>query len=112
MRPWLVPVLATLVVGVGAGGVGGYFVGQKTDVSALTGSCRVGDHEASCVVDGWTYGINDSVPWLDAGNSYHESGWPACLAPVGSLATVRFGYTTVEEFNIAWREVVWVSCTT
>jgi hypothetical protein len=112
MRPWLVPLLAILVVGVAAGGVAGYIAAENNNVTVLTGPCRVGDHEAACFVNGSTYGINESAPWLGSDNTYHESGWPDCLGPVGGLHTVPFGYTTVQAFNIIWPEVVWVSCIT
>jgi hypothetical protein len=76
----------------------------------LTGAFYVGDHQASVSVNDWAYGITDSVPWLDSNNTWHESGWPTCLGPVGAMRTVRFGYTTVEGPTVTWREVVWVSC--
>jgi hypothetical protein len=112
MRPLSAPLLATLLVGVVVGGVGGYVDAQKTEVTVLTGPCRVGDHQAACFVNETTYGFEESVPWLGSDNTYHEGGWPDCLGPVGGMHTVRFAYTTIDAFNTSWPEVVWVSCIT
>ena len=109
MRWWHGLVLAILILCVG--GAAGYAVGaNRSNVSVLTGTFYVGDHEASSSVDGWTYGVIDSLPWLDSNNSWHEDGWPACLGPVGTTHTVRFGYTAVDGPTLSWRQVVWVSC--
>ncbi len=112
MRPWRVPVLATLILCAGAAGAAVYSAAaHRSNVSVVTGTFYVGDHEASGSVDGWTYGMIDSVHWLDANNSWHEGGWPACLGPVGTAHTVRFGYTAVDgPTSTSWRQVVWVSC--
>jgi hypothetical protein len=84
---------------------------HRSNVTVLTGTFYVGDHEASARVDGWAYGISDGVSWLDVHNSWHESGWPECLGPVGTTRTVRFGYTPVDgPTSESWRQVVWVSC--
>jgi hypothetical protein len=104
--------LAALVVCLGAGGTAGYAAAaHRSNVSVLTGTFYAGDRQASAKVDGWTYGINSGVSWLDSTNSWHESGWPACLGPVGTTHTVRFGYTAVDgPTSESWRQVVWVSC--
>jgi hypothetical protein len=110
MRSWRALILATLILC--AGGLAGYAVAaHRSNVSVLSGAFYVGDHQASGSFDGWTYGVIDSVPWLDSSNSWHEDGWPACLGPVGTTRTVRFGYTAVDgPTPISWRQVVWVSC--
>lgn len=114
MRPRQSPLLATLIVGAGvgviAGGVAGYVIAARSNVSVVTGTFRVGDHQATAAVDGWNYGIVDSVPWLGSDNTWHEDGWPTCLGPVGALRTARFGYTTVQGPTVEWRQVVWIAC--
>jgi hypothetical protein len=103
--------LAVLLIGVGAGGAAGYAVGShRSNVTVLTGTFYAGDREATAHVDGWAYGISDSVRWLDTSNAWHDHGWPDCLAPVGTRHTVRFAWTPVEGPAVSWRQVVWVSC--
>jgi hypothetical protein len=114
MRQHLRLMLAALILCAVAAGAAGYAIAaHRSNVSVLTGDFYVGDHEASAQVDGWAYGILDSVSWLDANNAWHEDGWPACLGPVGTTRSVRFGYTAVDgPTSMSWRQVVWVSCLT
>jgi hypothetical protein len=94
----------------------GYSAGESnrgSRLTVLTGNAYVGDHEASMKVDGWAYGVTGSVAWMDAGGSFHESGWPACLAPIGSTGRVRFGEVPVagpDSGGIGLRAVVWIDC--
>jgi hypothetical protein len=75
------------------------------------GVAQVGLNQASVKVGGWWYGINASVPWVDDTNSWHESGWPTCLAPVGSAVAITFGEITVTgPDGQSWRQVAWVDC--
>jgi hypothetical protein len=77
----------------------------------LDGNAYVGAHQASVRVDGWAYGIADSVPWFDSAGSFHESGWPICLGGTGSTVRIRFGEIPVTGPNaVAWRAVAWVDC--
>ena len=112
MRASWAVVISALVVASGAGGAVGYAVSaHRSNVTVLTGTFYVGDRQASGAVDGWTYGMNDSVDWLDSHNTWHEGGWPDCLEPVGSTKTIRFGYTPVDgPTSNSWRQIVWVSC--
>jgi hypothetical protein len=80
-------------------------------LKVLTGNAYVGAHQASVRVDGWAYGIVDSVPWVDSAGSSHESGWPTCLDRIGTTVRIRFGEIPVTgPKNDAWRAVAWVDC--
>ena len=105
-------ILVALLVAAAAGGAAGYAVAaHRSNVTVAMGTFYVGDREASGDVNGWVYGISESVAWLDARDSWHESGWPDCLAPIGATKTVRFGYASVDgPTTESWRQVVWVSC--
>ena len=110
-QQWRLMLAALIVCAVAAGAAGYAVAAHRSNVSVLTGAFYVGDHEATAQVDGWAYGILDSVSWLDSNNTWHEDGWPACLGPVGATHTARFGYTEVDgPTSMAWRQVVWVSC--
>jgi hypothetical protein len=110
-RQWRLMLAALIVCAVAAGAAGFAVAAHRSNVSVVTGTFHVGDHEASAQVDGFWYGIVDSVSWLDSNNSWHQDGWPACLGPVGTMRTARFGYTEVDgPTSISWRQVVWVSC--
>ena len=90
-----------------------YRVGKDhgNHVRALTGDAYVGAHQAGVRVDGWSYGITESVQWVDRSGASHESGWPSCLAPLGATVRVRFGEIAVQgPQQDSWREVVWVDC--
>ena len=75
------------------------------------GRAHVGDRIASIESDGWFYGVNDSVAWIDASGSFHEDGWPECFRPAGTTTTVRFAavHVTIPE-SVGFRPVVWVDC--
>jgi hypothetical protein len=91
----------------------GYALGSENGnrIKAIEGNAYVGAHQASVKVDGWAYGIVDSVPWFDSAGSFHESGWPTCLGSVGSTVRIKFGETPVSGPNgETWREVAWVDC--
>ncbi len=77
----------------------------------LTGSAYVGEKVATVKVGGWAYGIDQTVPWVDARGTFHDSGWPSCLSPVGATVRVRFAEVPVSgAVGISWRQVVWVDC--
>lgn len=83
--------------------------GERTTV--LTGDFSVGDHQATARVDDWSYGINDGVTWVDSTGIVHESGWPACLAPVSSTVRATFGeVTATAPQGESVRHIVWVDC--
>jgi hypothetical protein len=103
-------VAAAAILSLGVAGVAGFVIAHSTNVTVLTGTFYVGDHEATAAVGGTAYGILDSVPWLDSTNAWHEDGWPACLGPVGTYRTATFGEATVNGPTTSWREVLWVSC--
>ncbi len=66
MRTQRAAILAILILCTGAAGAAGYAIAaHRSNVSVVTGTFYVGDHQASSSVDGWTYGITDSVPWLE-----------------------------------------------
>jgi hypothetical protein len=93
--------------------VASYEAGTKhgNHVRALTGRAYVGAHQAAARVDGWSYGIVDSVSWVGRDGVAHEDGWPACLSPLGATVQVRFGEISVSgPQDDSWREVVWVDC--
>ena len=76
-----------------------------------TGNAYVGSHVATVKVDGWSYGISDSVNWVDTANSSHEGGWPACLRPMGATVRITFGEISVPgPQGDSWRQVAWVDC--
>jgi hypothetical protein len=104
-------VLAFLLIGIAVGGVAGYAVaGLRSNVTVLTGTFYAGDRVATAEVDGWDYGLNDGVRWLDSMNTWHEDGWPDCLSPIGTTHTVRFAWAPVDVLSVSWRQIVWVSC--
>jgi len=90
----------------------GYLVGShRTSVTNLgTGSAQVGDRTATITSDGYSYGVTETVAWVDAAGSLHESGWPTCL-PSGSTVTARFGWTLVTyPDGTSARQVAYVDC--
>jgi hypothetical protein len=83
---------------------------RAPQVSELSGTAHVGDHVATVEVDGWFYGIQDSVAWLDARGALHDSGWPDCLGSQRDVV-IRFGEVTVDYPGPAsQRRVVYVDC--
>ena len=68
--------------------------------------------------DGWTYAIEDSVPWTDAGGTLHDRGWPACLEPAhpGFMSRnhervrFRFAEVSVDAGGVGSRPVMMVDC--
>ena len=106
-----VAALVVVIVGYAA-----YLAGERRGAEHLTvrtGRAFVGDRQATITVGGWNYAVNGSVAWLDSSGSFHESGWPACLGPIGSTIKVRFGEIATpgpEAGGISLRTVVWVDC--
>lgn len=104
----LLAALAALVIGLTS-----YLVGAHHEQRTweLTGTAQVGLHEASACIDGWCYGIDDSVHWFDARGRSHDSGWPDCLDRVGSTVTIQFGAVAVSyPDDSGERLVTWVRC--
>ena len=115
---------ALLAFVIAALGVGAYVLGTPNPAvhvstglaysnggnQAVGGSVLVA--EATVTADGWSYGMEGAVSlWQDADGTWHDSGWPDCLSPLGEHQ-VRFGWVSVSPPGGAagWREVVWVSC--
>ena len=87
----------------------GFVIGStRSDVMHLKGIAHVGERLASIEADGWSYGISESVAWIDASGTQHEDGWPDCLGSAGNTAPVRFGAVDVTSLGI--RAVVYVDC--
>ena len=111
-RFWVVVLAAAALVAVVT--VIAYAAGRNsapTHTITRTGTAHVGDDEASIVAGGWTYGVQGSVPWVDGDGSFHDGGWPSCLAPVGSTVRLSFGEVAVHAPNrTGYRAVVWVDC--
>jgi hypothetical protein len=74
----------------------------------LEGLARTGEHVATIESGGWSYGLSQSVAWIDASGSSHDDGWPDCLARAGNTVNVRFG--AVEVPSMGFRAVVYVDC--
>lgn len=90
----------------------GYVVGShRSGTRVVTGPAYVGDNVVTMTVDGTSYGFSDSMPWIDANDSYHEGGWPTCLCTVTTLPSVTFGIDHVDFPNgISADQVVYVDC--
>ena len=102
--------MAWVLVGVlFLGGLAGFLIGSgRSDVMQLEGRAAVGDHVATIQSGGWSYGVSESVAWIDLSGSFHEEGWPECLGSAGNTANVRFGAVPVVSLGI--RPVVYVDC--
>ena len=101
----LLALLAALVVG--------YLVGaHRTSVTnVVSGTAQVGDRVATITTDGYSYGIDQSVAWIDAAGSFHADGWPACLPSSSTTLDVRFGWTLVTyPDGSSGRQVAYVDC--
>ena len=101
----LLALLAALVVG--------YLVGaHRTSVTnVVSGTAQVGDRVATITTDGYSYGINQSVAWIDAAGSFHEDGWPSCLPSPSTTLDVTFGWTLVTyPDGTSGRQVAYVDC--
>ncbi len=106
---WVAPAIAG-VLGLGTTFGIGYAVGEDAHATrVLTGSAYAGDRVATWTVDGWAYGIRDSVAWTDRDGVRHESGWPDCLA-LGRTTTIRFAETAASADGWTTRVVTWVDC--
>ena len=92
-------------------GLAGFVTGsQRSDVMELEGRAHVGENVASIESGGWTYGLSQSVAWIDASGTHHDDGWPGCLGRAGNTTNVRFGAVDVPLLGI--RAVVYVDCRT
>jgi hypothetical protein len=108
--PTLVAIVAACLL---PAAVVGFLLGAgRSEVMELRGTAQVGDHMASIEVDGWWYGVSDTVPWIDEDNSHHDGGWPSCLGRAGSNPTVKFGAVPVTppDSGLTYRAVVFVDC--
>ena len=80
-------------------------------VSVHTGIATSAEGAISIEADGWTYGVSlDGVSWVDAQNTWHDSGRPDCLPATGATGPITFGAVEVTVEGTTWRPVVWVSC--
>ena len=100
-----------------AGGVllviAGYALGSHRDTTrVVTGPALVGDRVVSMTApDGTVYGFSESMPWIDANNSWHEGGWPSCLGSLMTLPSVTFGVDHVDYPDaVSADQVVYVDC--
>ena len=92
----------------------GYRLGTaRAGATELRGVAQVGDRVASITVDGTSYGVAGSIPWIDVNAASHERGWPDCLvagtsavAPVVSFGAVDVKYPD----GTSVRQVVYVDC--
>jgi hypothetical protein len=93
-------------------GFGGVLIGSnRSDVMDLEGTAYVGDRVATIESGGWSYGVSESVAWIDASGSYHERGWPTCLGSTGSSPKVKFGAVAVTlPDSVTYRAVVYIDC--
>ena len=65
-------------------GLGGFLLGtERSDVVELEGQAHVGEHVATVELGGWSYGLSQSVAWIDASGTHHDDGWPECLGRAG-----------------------------
>lgn len=123
------PTLRSAVLLVGAvavaAGIGGFVAGADAAGKAdwHTATVEVVGESAhplvSVEVDGWTYAIDESLPyWIDAAG-VHEGGWPTCLSPnppgpatqVPLEVPIRFASMHIQaEGVLTWRQVVAVDC--
>lgn len=92
----------------------GFGLGRETDGSQdldwRDGQGLVGKHMFTVDHDGWSYGVRGAVPmWIDSQGSWHDGGWPDCLA--AGVTTVRFAAapTTYVE-GLGERPVIAVDC--
>jgi hypothetical protein len=97
------------------GGAAGYELGRSqqraADSYVVHGTAYVGDHQATLRAGGRNYGVVGSVAWFDRHGTYHESGWPTCLARPGTSARVAFGVAMVRApERIEWPAVTFVDC--
>ena len=92
-------------------GLGGFLMGsERSDVMELEGRAGVGERVATIESGGWSYGLSQSVAWIDASGSFHEDGWPDCLGSAGNTTNVRFGAVEVKVDSVGFRAVVYVDC--
>lgn len=110
VRRWRLAVIGTTLAGLVL--VGTYTAGEhRSHVHVHDAVAYAGYRESSWSAAGWTYGISDSVTWFDGFGTRHDSGWPDCLAAVGTTARIRFAETTVRGPDQSqWRQVLWVDC--
>lgn len=110
-------------------GVGAYILGARNTERAnwhtvTVDVARVGadpsgpERVLSIKVDGWTYGLENSVTWIDDQGTVHDSGWPACLEPAHpgfarrshKLVRFRFAEVSADTDYVSYRPVVMVDC--
>ena len=107
-RPLAVAVVALLIAGAGwAGTLWGH---HQAGPQQLTGVAYASPYQISATVDGWTYDIPLTVPWIDADGRVEYNSRPACLPASTKMQRVTFAEVPVSYNGVRWREVVWVSC--
>jgi hypothetical protein len=107
-RTWALAGVLIAVAALGAGYLIGADAGAHPPV--YTASGYVGADQASFLVGDTTYGFRSSVSWTDSVGSFHDSGWPQCLAKLKEVAGVRFAATTIWVGQVGISQVVWVDC--
>jgi hypothetical protein len=84
---------------------------HRSSTRVVTGPVDVGDQVVTMTVEGTSYGFSQSMPWIDANNSYHEGGWPECLGRDTTLASATFGIARVDyPDGSSGDQVVYVDC--
>src|SRR4030095_5664719 len=78
----------------------------------LDGIAHVGERQATIQSGDWSYGVSESVAWIDASGTEHEDGGPTCLGETGSTSTVKFGAVpvTLPDTGSTYRAVVYIDC--
>ena len=113
MRTRSLPLVFVVAVGVVAFGVGLVLGGTGilgVHPAMLVGDGYVGDHVATLSSGGTAYGLRASVAWTDEGGSFHDSGWPSCLARPGAVSGVKFAGSLVWHEDSGIATVLWVDC--
>jgi hypothetical protein len=118
VRSWRVPAWVGLGAALVAASLLGFALGSAwtpngSDLGGWhTGRGRVGIRKVTIEYDGWFYGATDSMgQWIDRQGTWHESGWPDCLAGrVGRTTQVRFQARQVTVDGQTWRPIVAIDC--
>jgi hypothetical protein len=94
--------------------VGAFMFGRASaqEVDWHTGVAQFGAQQMSATIDGWTYGVVESVPaWTDSAGVMHRDGWPDCFrVPAGTRRVARFATVPVDVRYTQWQQDVMVDC--
>ena len=104
--------IMAIAVAILLAGIVWFGVGSRRGVMHLEGIAHVGERQATIESGGWSYGVSDSVAWMDASGTEHEDGWPTCLGATGRTSAVKFGAVpvTLPDTGSTFRAVVYVDC--